>query len=82
MYQDGPTSAYNQVPFCLICSPICLLYRVIQDFVQKAQLSEIQTIKSEWVTMYDKGLRHKTALNKCKSAQDMQNCYVNRQNDV
>ena len=36
-YQNGPISAYNQVAFffCLMCSPICLLYRVIQDFVQK-----------------------------------------------
>ena len=29
-YQNGPISAYNQVPFfCLMSSPICLLYRVI-----------------------------------------------------
>ena len=29
-------------------SPICLLYRVIQDFVQKALFSEIKTIRSGW----------------------------------
>ena len=41
-YQDGPISAYNQLPFfCLISSPICLLYRVVHDFVQKALFSEM-----------------------------------------
>ena len=32
--------------FYLMCSPICLLYRVIQDLVQKALFSEIQVIRS------------------------------------
>ena len=41
--------------FCLMCSPICPLYRVIQDFVQKALFPEIQAIRSGWVTTYDKG---------------------------
>ena len=30
--------------FCLMCSPICLLYH-IQDFVQKTLFSEIQAVK-------------------------------------
>ena len=30
--------------FCLMCSPICLLYLVIQDSLQKALVSVIQTI--------------------------------------
>ena len=41
--------------FCLMYSPICLLYHFIQDFAQKALLSEIQTIRRGGVTMYDKG---------------------------
>ena len=36
-------------------SPIYLLYRVIQDFVQKALFSEIRQLQVGWVTMYDKG---------------------------
>ena len=31
---------------CLMCCIKCLLYRVIQDFVQKAVFSEIQAIRS------------------------------------
>ena len=34
--------------FCLMCSPICLLYHVIQVFEQKALFSEILAIKSQW----------------------------------
>ena len=34
--------------FCLMYSPICLLYPFIQDFVQKAPFSEIQAIRSGW----------------------------------
>ena len=46
-YQDGPISAYNQVSvFYLMSSPICLLYRVIEEFLQKALFSEIQAIRS------------------------------------
>ena len=33
--------------FYLMCRPICLLYRVIQDFVRKALFSEIQAVGSE-----------------------------------
>ena len=44
-----PIPAYNQVPmFCLMCNPICLLYLVIQDFVQKDLFSEIHAIRSGW----------------------------------
>ena len=37
-----PSSDY----FCLMGSPICLLYLVMQDFVQKALFSEIRAIRS------------------------------------
>ena len=40
---------------CLMCSQICLLYRVIQVVVQKALFPEIQAVRSGWGTMYDKG---------------------------
>ena len=33
---------------CLVYSPICLLYRVIHDFVQKVLFSAIQAIGSGW----------------------------------
>ena len=36
----------SSIVFCLMCSPIYLLYRVIQDVVQKALFSEIQAIRS------------------------------------
>ena len=39
---------------CLLYSPICLLYCVIQDFVQEAFFSEIQALEVGGVTMYDK----------------------------
>ena len=31
--------------FCLMCSPVCLLYLVMQDFKQQALFSEIQEIR-------------------------------------
>ena len=44
-----PISAYNQVPFFfLMCSPICVLCLVIQDFIQEALFSKIQVIRTEW----------------------------------
>ena len=36
----------DSILFSLMDSLICLLYRVIQDFVQKALFSEIQAIRS------------------------------------
>ena len=33
---------------CLMFSPICLLYRAIQDFVQKSLFSKIEAIRSGW----------------------------------
>ena len=39
-----------------MCRLMCLLYRVIQDFVKKKTLfSEIQAIRVGGVTMYDEG---------------------------
>ena len=44
-----PICAYKKVPFfCLTCSPKCLLPHVLQGFVQKAQFSEIQAVRSGW----------------------------------
>ena len=36
------------VIFCRMCSPICLLYLVIHDFVQKALFPKIQVIRCGW----------------------------------
>ena len=41
--------------FCLMCSPMYLLYVVVQDFVQKALFSECRQLEVGDVTMYDKG---------------------------
>ena len=51
----GPFLHTTKLLFCLICSPICLLYHVIKNFVQKALFPEILAVISGWgVTMYDK----------------------------
>ena len=39
----------------LMCSSICLLYHVIQDFMQKALFFRYRQLKVGGVTMYDKG---------------------------
>ena len=45
LFLNQPRSIF----FCLslMCSPICVLYRVIQDFVQNVLFSEIQASRSE-----------------------------------
>ena len=40
--------AYFFIQLSSMFSLICLLYRVIQDFVQRALFSEIQAVRSEW----------------------------------
>ena len=60
-----PSSSF----LCLMYNPICLLYRVIQDFMQKALFSEIQAIRSGWGKLLQRCFRHA-------------NLYINRPNDV
>ena len=51
-YQERHISAFYQVPFfCLMCGLICLLYRVIQDFVQKAEFSRYRQLEVGGVNM-------------------------------
>ena len=68
-YQDWPISAYNQVPlFCLMCVPMFLRFRVIQDFVQKAIFSEKQLVVGGLTMVSDRGIN--TIVNHGKSALD------------
>ena len=55
---------------CLMFNPVCLLYCVIQDFVQKALFSEIQAIRSGWGNCMMRGIDINTVLNHCTSALD------------
>ena len=53
--QNGPVSAYDQVPFFVKYVVQYVYYCVIPDFVQKALLSEKRQLEVGGVTMYDKG---------------------------
>ena len=42
---------------CLMSSSVCLLYYVIQDFVQKALFFRYRQLEVGGITTYDKGTR-------------------------
>ena len=54
-------------------SPKCLLYLVIQDFVQKVLFFEVQAIRTGRVNMFNERGDINTVLNHCKSVLYMQN---------
>ena len=76
-YQERPISAYNQDPiFWLLCSPIRLLYHVIQDFVQK--FLRYRQKEFVGVTLYDRGWRLKYCFKSVLTCFRRANFYTNR----